>query len=134
MDRFLPQLTLYHMLLSLIQELTDFDRRRRNRVYLNNEEIHRKGTHTESSLCEMFPCLVKSQEKKNEIKNKQARPGNDASGLCLSVYLLCDICMERQMDKQTGEKTLKTCWLIIYFSVGSHRGQKQPRNAIFAQA
>ena len=41
---------------------------------------------------------------------------------------------ERQMDEQTGEKTLKTCWLIICFSVGSHRGQKQPRNAVFAQA
>ena len=35
------------------------------------------------------------------------------------------------MDEQTGEKTLKTCWLIICFSVGSHRGQKQPRNAFF---
>ena len=31
------------------------------------------------------------------------------------------------MDKQTGEKTLKTCWLIICFSVGSDRGQKQPK-------
>ena len=31
---------------------------------------------------------------------------------------------ERQMDEQTGEKTLKTCWLIICFSVGSHCGQK----------
>ena len=38
------------------------------------------------------------------------------------------------MDEQTGEKTLKTNWLIISFSVGSHRGQKQPRNAVFAQA
>ena len=38
------------------------------------------------------------------------------------------------MDEQTGEKTLKTCWLIICFSVGSHHGQKQPRNAVFAQA
>ena len=65
---------------------------------------------------------------------KQAGPGNDASGLCLSVYWSCDISMERQMDEQTGEKTLKTCWLIICFSVGSHRGQKQPRNAFFAQA
>ena len=67
-------------------------------------------------------------------KEKQARPDNDASGLCLSVYWSCDICMERQMDEQTGEKTLKTCWLIICFSAGSHRGQKQPRNAFFAQA
>ena len=48
--------------------------------------------------------------------------------------------MERQMDEQMGETTeylkeaLKTCWLIICFSIGSHRGQKQPRNAVFAQA
>ena len=33
--------------------------------------------------------------------------------------------MERQMDEQTSENTLKTCWLIICFSVGSHGGQKQ---------
>ena len=66
--------------------------------------------------------------------NEQARPGNDAFGLCLSVYWSCDICTERQMDKPTGEKTLKTCWLIICFSVGFHRGQKQPKNAVFAQA
>ena len=38
------------------------------------------------------------------------------------------------MDKQTDEETLKTCWFIICFSVGSHRGQKQPRNAVFEQA
>ena len=38
------------------------------------------------------------------------------------------------MDKQTSENTLKTCWLIICFSVGSHRGQKRPRNVVFAQA
>ena len=35
------------------------------------------------------------------------------------------------MDEQTGEKILKTCWLIICFSVGS---KKQLRNAVFAQA
>ena len=38
--------------------------------------------------------------------------------------------MERQIDKQTGEKTLKTSWLIICFIVGSHCGQEQPRNTI----
>ena len=42
--------------------------------------------------------------------------------------------MDKQMDEQTGGWTLKTCWLIICFSVGYHRGQKQPRNAVFAQA
>ena len=31
------------------------------------------------------------------------------------------------MDEQTGEKTLKTCWLIICFSVGSHRGRTDGR-------
>ena len=31
------------------------------------------------------------------------------------------------MDEQTGEKTLKTCWLIICFSIESHHGQKQER-------
>ena len=30
------------------------------------------------------------------------------------------------------KKALKTCWLIICFSIGSHCGQKQPRNAVFA--
>ena len=38
------------------------------------------------------------------------------------------------MDEQMGEKTLKTCWLIFCFSVGSYRGQQPPRNAVFAQA
>ena len=41
------------------------------------------------------------------------------------------------MDEQTGEvvkEALKTCWLIICFSIESHRGQKQPRNVVFAQA
>ena len=38
------------------------------------------------------------------------------------------------MDEQTGEKTLKTCWLVICFSVGYHCGQKKPRNAVFAKA
>ena len=69
--------------------------------------------------------------------HQQARPDNDASGLCLCVYWPCDIYEET--DGQTdGWKVvngaLKTCWLIICFSIGSHRGQKQPRNAVFALA
>ena len=44
------------------------------------------------------------------------------------VLIMWHICMDRQMDEQTDGKTLKTCWLIICFSVGYHRGQKQPRN------
>ena len=41
------------------------------------------------------------------LQPQQARPGNNASGLCLSVYWSSDICMERQMDEQTGENTVE---------------------------
>ena len=59
----------------------------------------------------------KGEIKCNHVYRKeQARPG-----------------MERQMVKQTGEKTRKTCWLIICFRAGAG-SQKQPRNAVFAQA
>ena len=43
--------------------------------------------------------------------------------------------MERQMDEQTDETiAVKTHFLIIRFRTGSHPGQNQPRQAIFAQA
>ena len=43
--------------------------------------------------------------------------------------------MYGETDGQTdGGNTLKTCRLIVCFSVGFYRGQKQPGNAVFAQA
>ena len=44
---------------------------------------------------------------------------------------------DRQTDGKNNwvvKEALKTCWLIVCFGIGSHRGQKQPRNAVFAQA
>ena len=52
------------------------------------------------------------------------RPG------CVFACIDHVIYMDRQMDEQTGEMTkyvvmeaFETCWLIICFSKGSHRGQ-----------
>ena len=44
--------------------------------------------------------------------------------------------MEEQMGETTKfvKKALETCWLIICFSRGSHRGRNKPRNTVFAQA
>ena len=69
---------------------------------------------------------------KDNINNKpdQATMSPDCVSMCIDHVTY----MERQMDEQTGEKALKTCWLIICFSIGSHRGQKQRGNAVFAQA
>ena len=64
----------------------------------------------------------------NKPDRATMRPGRVSACIDHVTY------MERQMDEQTGEKALKTCWLIICFSIGSHRGQKQPRNAVFALA
>ena len=72
---------------------------------------------------------------------KQARLGKDASGLCLCVYWIwCKTCdMNRETDGRTDrwkdwvvKETLKTCLSIVWFSIGSHRGQNQPRNAVLA--
>ena len=76
------------------------------------------------------------EKQRDKKKPDQAtmRPG------CVSVCIEHVTYMDRQMDKQTDETTrvvkeaLKTCGLIICVSIGSHRGQKQPRNAVFAQA
>ena len=68
----------------------------------------------------------------NKPDRATMRPGCVSACIDHATYVI--LCMERQMDEQTGEKTLKTCWLIICFSVGSHCGQKQRRNAVFAQA
>ena len=64
---------------------------------------------------------------------EQARPGKDASGLCLS--LICKS-MKRRMNRlmKRVKEALKTRLLTITFSIGFHRGQNQPRNTIFAQA
>ena len=36
------------------------------------------------------------------------------------------------MDEQTGQKTLKTCWLIICFIVRYHRGKKTAEKCGFS--
>ena len=74
-----------------------------------------------------------------QIRFQQARPGNDASGLCLCVYWLnmWHIWRYRWTDKWSDrivkEDLNKKRLLIIRFSTGSHRGLNQPRNAVVTQ-
>ena len=89
-----------------------------------------------------YPWTKKKKEitiSTSSVRRKQARPGNDASRLCLCVYWTCD------MNGETGgrtdrwndwevKETLKTRLSIVWISIGSHRGQKQPRNLVLAQA
>ena len=59
---------------------------------------------------------------------------------CVSACIDHVTYIDRQMVKQKNETTrvlmeaLETCLSLSRFSEGSHRGQKQPKIAVFAQA
>ena len=59
---------------------------------------------------------------------------------CVSAYIDHVTHMDSQMDKQTDGTTrlvmeaLKSCLSRSGFSVGSRRGRKRPKTAVFAQA
>merc|ERR1712013_509465 len=74
--------------------------------------------------------LSKGFKDGEENKPDQAtmRPGCFSACINHVTYVCSDKWTNRRMRR------LKTCWLIICFSVGSHRDQKQPKNLFFAQA
>ena len=76
-----------------------------------------------SSIPILFNCLELRcyVDKTKKPDRATMRPGRVSA--CIDHVT----CMERQMDEHVG-------WLIICFSIGSWRGQKQPRMAVFALA
>ena len=76
----------------------------------------------------------KKEKKKNKPELATMRPD------CVSAYIDHVIHMDWQMDKQTDGTTrvvmeaLKSCLSRSRFSVGSRRGRKRLKTAVFAQA
>ena len=102
----------------------------RERTYLRWEKMALKAL--------KFPFLEMVPSYPNCSVKKQARTGNDASGLSLRVLIMWHIWIDRwtnrQMKRLVVMEALKSCFSLSRFSVGSHRGRKQPKNAVFAQA
>ena len=76
----------------------------------------------------------RGQEQPNKPKLATMRPD------CDSAYIDHVTHMDSQMDKQTDGMTrvvmeaLKSCLSRSRFSVGSRRGRKRPKTAVFAKA
>ena len=89
-----------------------------------------------ASLISLFKNLV---YKNIEAQIRKTSPSGQRCVPTVSLHVLTkyvtymEIKMDRGSDRIVNE-ALKTRLLIIRFSMGSHRGLNQPRNAVVAQA
>ena len=89
--------------------------------YPNAHSLRRKQIDSSKNLRQKY------QSCRTNSLTKTSRPDNDASGLCLCVYWSCDI--QEETDGRTDRwkvviEVLKTCLLIICFSIGSKNSRE----------